>query len=74
MPTLHERALGYGLLAKQKATLGEGFNNRKIDKCTYSMRSLTNPGHPGAKHSKYECWFWNSGGGDEEEHVRCRRT
>lgn len=73
MPPLHERALGYGLLAKQKATLGEGYNNRKIDRRTYSMCSLTNPGHPGAKKSMCEGWFWYSGGGDGGEHVHHRR-
>lgn len=48
-PPLHERALGYGLLAKQKATLGEGYNNGKIDRRTYGMHSPTNPGCPGGQ-------------------------
>lgn len=59
------------MLAKQKATLGESYNNRKIDRLTYSMCSLTNPGCPGANEGMCElrCWYSGGGGG---EHVCIR--
>ena len=42
------------MLAKQKATLGEGCNYGKIDRYTYSMCSLTYPRCPGANEGMCE--------------------
>lgn len=50
-PPLLERALGYRLLAEQKATLGEGCYNGKTDRHTYSVCAsliLAAPGPTGA--------------------------